>query len=173
MQQSLTIPPHIKCVAVATLPCEMIVRKLASPVRCGSFAGRWTLRNPAVWLAAAAILNNSLYHFFYYVPVSILGRETGGLRLYKATMSTGHDKERRRRWRMQMTIISRPTTVIGPTERSASTRTTVMVPSHATTGYYGNDNIDWNLLSGLLLSGLQCTKAFSFCNTVVKLSIYR
>jgi len=46
---------------------------------------------------------------------------------------TGHDKERRRRiqrWRTQTTII-RPTTVIRPTERSATTRTTIMLPSHA------------------------------------------
>ena len=37
MQQSLTIV-HLK--RVATLPCEMFVRKLACPVRRGSFVGR-------------------------------------------------------------------------------------------------------------------------------------
>ena len=34
MQWSLTIPPHLK--RVATLPCEMFVRKLACSVRCGA-----------------------------------------------------------------------------------------------------------------------------------------
>ena len=57
-----TTPQTRRC----TTLWNLYVRKIACPVRCGSFAGRWTLQNPDTWLTAAAILNKIKYMYADY-----------------------------------------------------------------------------------------------------------